>query len=237
AESHRPLRRYKRRWVVTTLELQEEDTGPFPKLVGELFNNMSVNMALMYLISGPGVDRYPEIGLFSIEDHENGKVYVHRPVDRETTPSFTVYFDVVNRLTGEYVDNSLIFNIRITDVNDHAPQFPENEFNVSVRESHAAGQPVLQLLTVDLDEENTPNSRVLYFLVSQKPLLKESGFEIDRDSGEIRLLGCLDYETAPRFTLLIRARDCGEPPLSATATVHISVQEGNNHRPTFIQEN
>ncbi|XP_070275777.1 cadherin-like protein 26 isoform X1 [Myotis yumanensis] len=237
AESHRPLRRYKRRWVVTTLELQEEDTGPFPKLVGELFNNMSVNMALMYLIRGPGVDRYPEIGLFSIEDHENGKVYVHRPVDRETTPSFTVYFDVVNRLTGEYVDNSLIFNIRITDVNDHAPQFPENEFNVSVRESHAAGQPVLQLLTVDLDEENTPNSRVLYFLVSQKPLLKESGFEIDRDSGEIRLLGCLDYETAPRFTLLIRARDCGEPPLSSTATVHISVQEGNNHRPTFIQEN
>lgn len=237
AESHRPLRRYKRRWVVTTLELQEEDTGPFPKFVGELFNNMSVNMALMYLISGPGVDRYPEIGLFSIEDHENGKIYVHRPVDRETTPSFTVYFDVVNRLTGEYVDNSLIFNIRITDVNDHAPQFPKNEFNVSVRESHAAGQPVLQLLTVDLDEENTPNSRVLYFLVSQKPLLKESGFEIDRDSGEIRLLGCLDYETAPRFTLLIRARDCGEPPLSATATVHISVQEGNNHRPTFIQEN
>lgn len=47
-------------------------------------------MALMYLISGPGVDRYPEIGLFSIEDHENGKIYVHRPVDRETTPSFTV---------------------------------------------------------------------------------------------------------------------------------------------------
>ncbi|EPQ19832.1 Cadherin-like protein 26 [Myotis brandtii] len=270
-ESHRPLRRYKRRWVVTTLELQEEDTGPFPKFVGELFNNMSVNMALMYLISGPGVDRYPEIGLFSIEDHENGKVYVHRPVDRETTPSFKVYFDVVNRLTGEYVDNSLIFNIRITDVNDHAPQFPENELNVSVRESHAAGVAqnmvgvgkaalaagssggaagtdgpqrewdrggmVELLLTVDLDEENTPNSRVLYFLVSQKPLLKESGFEIDRDSGEIRLLGCLDYETAPRFTLLIRARDCGEPPLSATATVHISVQEGNNHRPTFIQEN
>lgn len=51
---------------------------------------MSDNMALMYLISGPGVDKSPEIGLFSIEDHENGKIYVHRPVDRETTPSFTV---------------------------------------------------------------------------------------------------------------------------------------------------
>ncbi|XP_045430951.1 cadherin-like protein 26 [Pipistrellus kuhlii] len=233
----RPLRRSKRRWVVTTLELQEEDPGPFPKLVGELLNNMSDNMALMYLISGPGVDQYPEIGLFSIEDHKNGKIYVHRSVDRETTPSFTIYFDVVSRLTGKHVDNSLIFIIKISDVNDHAPLFPKNEFNVSVRESHAAGQPVLQMLTVDLDEENTPNSQVLYSLISQTPLLKESGFEIDRESGEIRLLGCLDYETASQYTLLIRARDCGEPPLSATAMVHISVQDGNNHRPTFTQEN
>ncbi|XP_058290536.1 cadherin-like protein 26 [Hylobates moloch] len=44
-------------------------------------------------------------------------------------------------------------------------------------------------------------------------------------------------ETAPQFTLLIRARDCGEPSLSSTATVHMDVQEGNNHRPAFTQEN
>ncbi|XP_066093189.1 cadherin-like protein 26 isoform X1 [Saccopteryx bilineata] len=234
-DSHGPLRRSRRRWILSTLELAEEDPGPFPKFVGQLFNNMSHNMPLTYLINGPGVDREPEIGLFSIEDHENGKIYVHRPVDRETTPSFTVYFDAVNRLTGKTVDNSLIFNIRIRDVNDHAPQFPKKEFNVSVREDHGAG-PIFQMLTVDLDQENTPNSQVLYSLVSQTPSLDESVFEIDRDSGEIRLSGCLDYESAPQFTLLIRARDCGEPPLSSTATVHVSVREGNNHRPTFAQE-
>lgn len=37
------------------------------------------------------------------------------------------------------MDNSLIFIIRIGDVNDHAPQFAEKEFNVSVRASHKAG--------------------------------------------------------------------------------------------------
>ncbi|XP_034497465.1 cadherin-like protein 26 [Ailuropoda melanoleuca] len=236
-ESHRPLRRAKRRWVITTLELEEEDQGPFPKFVGELFNDMSHNMSLIYLISGPGVDEYPEIGLFSIEDHRNGRVYVHRPVDRETTPSFMVYFDVVDRLTRKVMDNSLIFNIRIGDVNDHAPQFPEKEFNISVEENHPAGQPIFQILAVDLDEENTPNSQVLYFLISQTPSLKESGFQIDRTSGEIRLSGCLDYETAPRFTLLVGAKDLGEPPLTSTATVHVNVQEGNNHRPTFTREN
>ncbi|XP_045651394.1 cadherin-like protein 26 [Ursus americanus] len=236
-ESHRPLRRAKRRWVITTLELEEEDQGPFPKFVGELFNDMSHNMSLIYLISGPGVDEYPEIGLFSIEDHRNGRVYVHRPVDRETTPSFTVYFDAVDRSTRKVMDNSLIFNIRISDVNDHAPQFPEKEFNISVKENHPAGQPIFQILAVDLDEENTPNSQVLYFLISQMPSLKESGFQIDRTSGEIRLSGCLDYEMAPRFTLLVGAKDLGEPPLTSTATVHVNVQEGNNHRPTFTQKN
>ncbi|EDL88849.1 rCG64217, partial [Rattus norvegicus] len=49
---------------------------------------MSKNVSLMYLIRGPGVDEFPEIGLFSIEDRQSGKIYVHRPVDREMTPSF-----------------------------------------------------------------------------------------------------------------------------------------------------
>lgn len=37
------------------------------------------------------------------------------------------------------MDKSLIINIRIKDVNDHAPEFPEKEFNISVKEDHAAG--------------------------------------------------------------------------------------------------
>ncbi|KAB0351763.1 hypothetical protein FD754_016620 [Muntiacus muntjak] len=232
----RLLQRSKRSWVITTLDLEEEDPGPFPKFVGELFNNMSANMEIIYLIRGPGVDEYPEIGLFSIEDNVNGKIYVHRSVDREKTPSFKVYCDVAHRLTGHIVDRSLIINIRINDVNDHAPEFPEKEFNISVKEDHAAGQPVFQMLAVDLDQENTPNSQVLYFLVSQTPVLRESGFRIDRVSGEIRLSGCLDYETAPRFTLVIEARDCGNPPLSSTATVHVHVQDSNNHMPRFTQD-
>ncbi|XP_029773845.1 cadherin-like protein 26 [Suricata suricatta] len=236
-ESQRPLRRSKRRWIINTLELNEEDPGPFPKFVGELFSDKSNDDSIMYSIHGAGVDEDPERGLFSVGDHKNGRVYVHRPVDRETTPSFKVYLDVLDRRSGKVLDNSLIFNIRVRDVNDHAPQFPEEEFSVSVKESHDAGQPIFQMLAVDLDQEHTPNSQVFYSLISQTPLLKESGFYINHISGEIRLSGCLDYEMASRFTLLVRATDSGEPPLSSTATVHINVEEGNNHMPTFAQEN
>jgi len=49
-----------------------------------------LNTSVKYLISGPGVDESPEIGLFSIEDDINGRVYVHRTIDREKTPTFQV---------------------------------------------------------------------------------------------------------------------------------------------------
>uniref|UniRef100_A0A8C2NQS1 Cadherin domain-containing protein n=1 Tax=Capra hircus TaxID=9925 RepID=A0A8C2NQS1_CAPHI len=219
-----------KRWVITTLELEEEDPGPFPKFVGELFNNMSANMEIIYLIRGPGVDEYPEIGLFSIEDNVNGKIYVHRPVDREKTPFFKVYFDVANRLTGHIVDKSLIINIRINDVNDHAPEFPEKEFNISVKEDHAAGQPVFQMLAVDLDQENTPNSQVLYFLVSQTPVPRESGFRIDRVSGEVRLSGCLDYEVMCTLFIQVVVSLCFlSSSLFSFPTVFLFLHDNDDH--------
>ncbi|KAM9248285.1 LOW QUALITY PROTEIN: cadherin-like protein 26 [Dugong dugon] len=150
---------------------------------------MHDNLSLTSLVSGPGMGEYPGVGLFSIEDHENEKIYVHCPIDRERTPSFMV-----------------------------------------------KSRPIFQMLTVGLDQENTPNSQVFYSLISQTPLL-QSRFWVTQISGEILPSGCLDYETAPLFTLLIRVRDVGGPQLSFTAAVHVTVQEDNNHRPAFTQQN
>lgn len=44
----------------------------------------------MYLVRGPRVDECPEAGLLSREGCEDGEIHIHRPVDREKTPSFMV---------------------------------------------------------------------------------------------------------------------------------------------------
>lgn len=75
------------------------------------------------------------------------------------------------------------------------------------------------MLTVDLDQENTPNSHVLYFLVSQTPSLRESAFWIDRISGEIRPTGCLDYEVMR--TLLLWKNEMGSRSLSPRLRVYV----------------
>lgn len=51
-----------------------------------------------------------------------------------------IRFDVADRKTGVIVDRSLIFNIKIKDINDNAPEFPKKEFNVTVKENHKRGE-------------------------------------------------------------------------------------------------
>ncbi|KAM9284777.1 cadherin-like protein 26 [Morus bassanus] len=236
-DSLRPLQRTRRAWVITTIAVQEEDKGPFPKYAGQLFNNESFNTSVKYLISGPGVDEPPEIGLFSIEDGTNGSLYVHHPIDREKTPTFQIRFETVYRKTGAPLDRSLFFNIRVGDINDNAPEFPKDEYSITIRENHSKDEPVFQVTALDKDEEGTANSQVSYSLSMQMPLLEGFRFNIDPTTGSILLSGCLEYKTANSFKLLIKASDHGSPQLSSTATVNVAVKDANNHLPVFTSEN
>ncbi|KAM6404470.1 cadherin-like protein 26 [Rhynochetos jubatus] len=236
-DSLRPLQRTKRTWVITTIDVQEEDKGPFPKYAGQLFNNKAHNTTIRYLISGSGVDEPPEIGLFSIEDDANGHVYVHRSIDREKTPKFQICFDIVHRETGEPLDHPLFFKIKVKDINDNAPEFLEKEYSITIRENHSKGEPVFQVTALDKDEDGTANSQVSYSLSMQMPLPDGFIFNIDPTTGSIIPSGCLDYKTANSFKLLIKASDHGTPQLSSTATVNVAVEDANNHLPVFISDN
>ncbi|XP_062445530.1 cadherin-like protein 26 [Rhea pennata] len=231
-----PLRRTKRTWVITTIVVQEEEKGPFPKYAGQLFNNKAFNASVRYLISGPGVDEYPEIGLFSIEDDVNGHVYVHRTIDREKTPSFQVRFDVVHRKNAELLDRPLFFKIKVKDVNDNAPEFSKKEFNITIRENHSKDEPVFQVTASDKDEGGTDNSQVSYSLIMQMPILDGFTYNIDPTTGLILLSGCLNYEIASFFKLLVEASDHGVPQQSSTATVNVAIEDANNHLPVFIND-
>ncbi|XP_061865435.1 cadherin-like protein 26 [Colius striatus] len=236
-DSLQPLKRTKRTWVITTINVQEEDKGPFPKYAGQLFNNKAFNMSVKYLISGPGVDESPEIGLFSIEDDANGHVYVHRTIDREKTPTFQIRFDIAYRETGQLLDHPLFFKIKVKDINDNAPEFLKEEYSVTIRENHSKDEPVFQATALDKDEVGTANSQVSYSLNMQMPLLDGFTFNIDATTGSILLSGCLDYKAANSFKLLIKASDHGTPQLSSTATVNIAVEDANNHLPVFTSDN
>ncbi|XP_077108957.1 cadherin-like protein 26 isoform X1 [Ranitomeya variabilis] len=233
ADSFRPLRRSKRRWVLTTIVLEENDPGPFPKYAGDLFNDRAENISIKYLISGPGVDEPPEKHLFQINDH-TGQVFVNRPINREKTPLFVIRFDAVERATGKIVDKSLIFNVEVKDANDNAPVFDKNTYDVPVKETVNLDNPVFQVTAIDHDKEDTLNSKVSYYLVNQIPDLPNVKFSVDPVNGLIRGKGCLNYEAANIIRLIVGARDSGTEPMASTTTVILRLEDGNNNMPVII---
>uniref|UniRef100_A0A4W4DTD8 Cadherin domain-containing protein n=1 Tax=Electrophorus electricus TaxID=8005 RepID=A0A4W4DTD8_ELEEL len=231
------LVRTKRRWVLSTIELEEEDPGPFPRLATELFNDKELNHTLRFSISGQGVNEDP-VGVFSINDR-TGEVFIHKPIDRELHPFFLVKFDVHDRITDEILDKTLAFNMAIKDKNDNAPLFSPETLMFVMPSDPVPGQLPVSLQASDIDEQNTDNSRISMRLVSQEPTQPQISLQMVQNSRRINEVsqlvfsGCFDYDKVNKYTLLVEARDHGTPSLSSTATIIINISDSNTHAPVF----
>ncbi|XP_053499954.1 cadherin-like protein 26 [Ictalurus furcatus] len=234
--SERVLTRSKRRWVLNTVELEEESPGPFPKKVTEVHNDKQLNHSLKFSISGQGVTEEPK-GVFSINEN-TGEIFTHKPIDRETYPIFHVNFDVMDRQTGEILDKTLALNVIIRDKNDNPPVFIPKILNIDVPENTKEGRLPVSLQARDIDEKDTDNSRILMRIVSQEPALPKislASISDIKDSMITNLVftGCFDYDKVKTYKMLVEACDHGTPSLSSTMTVNIAVTDSNTHSPVF----
>ncbi|KAL1021482.1 hypothetical protein UPYG_G00013850 [Umbra pygmaea] len=228
------LVRSKRRWVLSTFELTEEDPGPFPKLVTQMFND---HMDMLknnrkFRLTGNGVTEEP-LGLFYI--HEDGSVYVTKSIDREKYPLFNIKFDILDKETGIPVDRTLAFDVKIKDINDNAPTFEETIMTGEIPENLQEGYLPVQLKPTDTDEENTVNSTVSVKVVSQTPAEPKISVKYVEGSkmNQLAFTGCFDYDKEKSYVVEIEAKDHGTPALSSTATVILKVTDSNTHPPVF----
>ncbi|KAM5135036.1 cadherin-like protein 26 [Mantella aurantiaca] len=221
------LLRQKRDWIIDTFTLQEELPGPYPMLIGTV--KLDESFQLLYKLQGKGVDEDPK-GMFNINE-ETGSIYVHQKIDYETTPLFQWKFNAINK-TSKKVGTRLGIHLKILDINDNAPQFKENTFYVSVNESAVQGYTVFTMLAYDKDEENSPNSIVSYYILSQTPTDPNVQFTIDKDKGFISFKGCLNYEINMKYKLVIEAKDNGvQRQQSSTCEVQVNVLDRNTNAP------
>lgn len=115
--------------------------------------------------------------------------------------------------------------VRIEDVNDNAPSFPNSSVRISVPESHPLNSPLYVALATDPD--SSPSTPIRYVLAQNSNDL----FDIDARLGELYLARRLDYETQQRHSLLISALDGGG--LSANLSIRVEVQDVNDNPPVF----
>ncbi|XP_043080821.1 cadherin-like protein 26 [Puntigrus tetrazona] len=227
------LIRSKRRWVLSTIDLEENMPGTYPIIVTQLFNDKKENN-VKFRIKGDGVTQGP-IGLFTI-DEDTGVLYVTRPIDREQFPIFHVDFDVLDKQTGETLDKTLSFNVEIKDKNDNSPEFKPSTITATVPENTPEGTVQATLHAIDIDQKDTPNSQFTMKVVSQEPA--SPTFTLKDLPGtttvkQLAFTGCFDYDKVKQHKVFVEARDQGTPALSSTATVILDISDSNTHPPEF----
>ncbi|XP_012282982.1 cadherin-89D [Orussus abietinus] len=147
------------------------------------------------------------------------------------------------RLVCDYTDgmdslvsSHLSVTVYVEDVNDHAPQFLDAPYHVTVDELTPTGLTIYRgVHAIDKDKPNTPNSDVHYAIVKGNELGKfslESGHRT-----ALVLRKPLDYDTGDReFVLTVMASDRGTPTRSTNTTVTITVMDNDDLNPKFTEE-
>uniref|UniRef100_A0AAQ5ZA77 Cadherin-related family member 1 n=1 Tax=Amphiprion ocellaris TaxID=80972 RepID=A0AAQ5ZA77_AMPOC len=171
-----------------------------------------------YSIYGSGAD------LFLIHP-ESGIIYTQpwASLDAEVRSKYNFYVKAEDA-EGKY-SLAEVF-VTVLDLNDHPPAFNDN----FLEKTMVIGAPV-KIEAVD-DDAEVPNNVIEYAIMKAEP--DNNIFDIDADTGEIVLksyiksMAIIQNITKQRdctWSLLVQARDRGQPSFSTTAVVKIDITE------------
>ncbi|XP_068192818.1 cadherin EGF LAG seven-pass G-type receptor 3 [Antennarius striatus] len=169
-------------------------------------------------------------GQFSI-DSVTGEIQVVAPLDYEAEREYTLRVRAQDNGRPPLSNNTGIVSVQVTDVNDNPPIFVSTPFQASVLESAPVGSSILHIQAIDTDSGD--NARLEYRLTGTS---SDTPFIINSATGWVTVSSILDRESVEHYFFGVEARDYGMPPLSATASVTITVMDVNDNRPEFLQK-
>lgn len=163
-----------------------------------------------------------------------GVITTQKPLDYETTKFYNLTIDAVNMASVSATCNVII---HVLDKNDNAPRFLWSIYSGVITEAAPVGSLILTndsapLVIKASDADSEMNGLLHYEIIEMLP---RQYFQIDANTGAIRTVRLLDYETYNRFSFHVQVSDLGNPRLSSdtTARVDITVTDINDCSPQF----
>ncbi|XP_022625783.1 protocadherin beta-16-like, partial [Seriola dumerili] len=165
---------------------------------------------------------------------ERGVLLIKEKIDREalcgqTTPC-ALHFQII-------LENPMEFYtvvVEITDINDNTPVFEKTDMKFKISESAVIGAKFL--LERALDPDVGMNSLQSYYLTKTENFVLKLKDQPDGEKiVEMVLQKPLDREKEEEIFLVLTAVDGGEPNLSGTAQIHVTVLDANDNAPVFTK--
>ncbi|XP_036933404.1 protocadherin beta-16-like isoform X39 [Acanthopagrus latus] len=119
-------------------------------------------------------------------------------------------------------------HVTVLDANDNAPVFSQAVYKASLPENSPVDTVVATVSATDADDG--PNGDITYNFdhLSEDHV---SLFSLDHKTGEIRVVGSIDYESETSIELRVRAKD--GPGLTSYSTVIIDITDVNDNPPVI----
>ncbi|XP_072515643.1 uncharacterized protein [Salminus brasiliensis] len=197
--------------VIALITVQDKDGGKN----GKVHCSMSKNSPFV-LESTQG--KYYSLVLSGALDREENDIYnVSITATDEGTPALS---------------SITVVTVRVSDVNDNPPRFPEPSINVYVKENSPAGGLIAVVSAKDIDMGE--NAHVTYSLCDSSNTPLSSVVSINSVTGEIYSMQSFNYEEMKHLQFQVQATDSGTPPLSSNVTVNVFILDENDNSPVIL---
>ncbi|XP_038514601.1 protocadherin beta-18 [Canis lupus familiaris] len=183
------------------------------------------NAQVTYSLLRPRDPHLPLASLVSI-NADNGQLFALRSLDYEALQAFEVRVGAADRGSPALSSQALV-RVLVLDDNDNAPfvLYPLQNGSAPCTElvPRAAEAGYLVTKVVAVDGDSGQNAWLSFQLLkATEPGL----FGVWAHNGEVRTARLLSERDAVRHRLLVLVKDNGEPPLSASVTLHVLLVDG-----------
>ncbi|XP_070818273.1 protocadherin-20 [Chaetodon trifascialis] len=126
------------------------------------------------------------------------------------------------------------FPVIIEDINDNAPHFENSEIHLKVSEDVTVGTSFL--LDDQAQDRDAGHNRELHYHLEDSDGVFSLKVVADGPVVMLVVQTALDRETRDLYQMALVATDCGSDPLSATATLIVTVTDVNDNCPSFSSD-
>ncbi|XP_076148299.1 protocadherin gamma-A4-like isoform X18 [Alosa pseudoharengus] len=158
---------------------------------------------------------------------KNVEMVLQKPLDREKQDQISLVLTAVDGGNPQLSGTAQI-RISVLDVNDNAPVFTQAAYKAVITENAPKGTLVTTVSASDLDQG--PNGKVTYSISNTLDDVRQI-FQINEYSGEVTLIGSVDYEKARHYQINVRARDQGG--LTDSCNILVDVLDTNDNTPSI----
>ncbi|KAM7140541.1 putative protocadherin beta-18 isoform 13-T13 [Molossus nigricans] len=209
-----------------TLFIQENNSPAL--LIGSVSatdRDAGANAQVTYSLLPPQDPHLPLASLVSI-NADNGHLFALRALDFEALQAFEFRVGATDRGSPALSSQALV-RVQVLDANDNSPfvLYPLQNGSAPCTElvPRAAEPGYLVSKVVAVDADSGQNAWLSYQLLkATEPGL----FGVWAHNGEVRTARLLSERDAARHRLVVLVKDNGEPPLSASVTLHVLLVDG-----------